>query len=170
MASGSQDSSRRDLFVKNNYQIIDADGNEVSTLEAARLGGGSFGTVYCVRHTIEKKKYAAKLIDKNEIKHAYGDSAVKKIYKEARNLAKLNGHPHVVDYKHIDENDSYVLIVMGLCQKNMETHFKERNKNLSPQSIRQYKRFGVPPQRGHCASRLETGQHLFWARRKAEVG
>ena len=136
--SGSQAGSRRDIFLKNKYQIIGENGKKVRKISDARIGGGSFGTVYRVRHTIERKNYAAKIIDKNKIKIAYGDSAVEKIYKEARNLAKLNGHPHVVEYKQVDENDSYVLIAMGLCQKNMAAHFNERKKTLSPQSIRQY--------------------------------
>ena len=63
-------------------------------------------------------------------------SAEEKIAKEARNLARLNGHMHVVDYKQVDENDSYFLIVMELCQKSMETHFKSKAKTFSIQSVR----------------------------------
>ena len=139
-ASGSsrQEDPRKSLFVKHKYSFIGAAGEIVSDPNMARIGSGAFGTVYRVRHTIERKDYAAKLIDKKKIIAKYCVSAKEKIAKEARNLAKLNGHMHVVKYKQVDENDSYFLIVMELCQKSMETHFKSKAKTFSIQSVRQY--------------------------------
>ena len=42
-------------------------------------------------------------LTKKKITAKYGENAKEKIFKEARTLAKLKGHMHVVDYKEVDE-------------------------------------------------------------------
>ena len=70
MASASGSSRRADprksLFVKNKYSFVGAAGEIVSDLNMAIIGSGAFGTVYRVRHTIDRMDYAAKLIDKKK--------------------------------------------------------------------------------------------------------
>ena len=103
-SSSSSSSSRKALFQKQYLQLINANHEQVNKLKDACIGGGSFGKVYRVRHTKEKKCYAAKLINKAEMKQQRGESAVKKMDKEVKSLATLTGHTHVVTYKTVAEN------------------------------------------------------------------
>jgi len=75
-------------------RLPDADEDDTDE-QAAELGKGSFGTTYQMRHTIDKRLYAVKMISLKGFKRSGGNP--ERLHREARQLAQLD-HPHIVRY------------------------------------------------------------------------
>ncbi|XP_041366554.1 serine/threonine-protein kinase Nek6-like [Gigantopelta aegis] len=100
-----------------------------------RLGSGSCGSVYLVRHVHSRKLFAMKKIDLDETKKTRTKEAV---LKEASILSKLK-HPHIVAYHEsfFEETDGTLVIIQDYCDggtladkiieaRNKQSHFEEK--------------------------------------------
>ncbi|XP_038664788.1 interferon-induced, double-stranded RNA-activated protein kinase-like [Scyliorhinus canicula] len=96
--------------------------------EIQRIGKGSFGSVYEVKHKIDNHTYAVKCVQMTK------DMDEKTITKEARTLAKFS-HQNIIRYysSWIDTSSSremkYLCIQMELCKKTLKEWLKNIDIN-----------------------------------------
>ncbi|GJP66211.1 hypothetical protein CLOP_g23112 [Closterium sp. NIES-67] len=77
-----------------------------------RLGKGSFGVVHECRNRHTGFQYACKIIDKKQLRD---DADAEDVRREVRLLARLAGHPNVVELQDVYEDDGHVYLIMELC-------------------------------------------------------
>jgi calcium-dependent protein kinase len=77
------------------------------------LGHGQFGYTYVATVKKNGDRVAVKKIDKNKMIQPI---AVEDVKREVKILAALSGHENVVQFHNAFEDDSYVYIVMELCE------------------------------------------------------
>uniref|UniRef100_A0A1D1YR11 non-specific serine/threonine protein kinase n=1 Tax=Anthurium amnicola TaxID=1678845 RepID=A0A1D1YR11_9ARAE len=77
------------------------------------LGHGQFGYTYVARDKANGDRVAVKRIDKNKMIFSV---AVEDVKREVKILQALTGHENVVQFHNAFEDDSYVYIVMELCE------------------------------------------------------
>ncbi|KAI3761871.1 hypothetical protein L1987_52293 [Smallanthus sonchifolius] len=77
------------------------------------LGHGQFGYTYVATDRGNGDRVAVKKIDKNKMKLPV---AVEDVKREVKILQALSGHENVVQFYNAFEDDSYVYIVMELCE------------------------------------------------------
>merc|ERR1719191_2114111 len=91
-------------FVKQNRRRLE-DVYEVG----AKLGQGSFGTVYAVVHKISREKRVCKKIGKGD-----ADMTIEEILSEIRSMAMLD-HPGVIKIYEYFDDDELVSQIMEPC-------------------------------------------------------
>ncbi|CAA7399639.1 unnamed protein product [Spirodela intermedia] len=77
------------------------------------LGHGQFGYTFVATQKANGDRVAVKRIDKSKMLHSV---AVEDVKKEVKILQALTGHENVVQFHNAFEDDSYVYIVMELCE------------------------------------------------------
>ncbi|KAM7251381.1 hypothetical protein ACFE04_023264 [Oxalis oulophora] len=77
------------------------------------LGHGQFGYTYVAIHNLTGDRVAVKRIDKNKMVLPI---AVEDVKREVKILKELAGHENVVQFYNAFDDDSYVYIVMELCE------------------------------------------------------
>ncbi|XP_078440698.1 calcium-dependent protein kinase 28 [Wolffia australiana] len=77
------------------------------------LGHGQFGYTFVATNKASGDRVAVKRIDKSKMKHSV---AVDDVRREVKILQALTGHENVVQFHNAFEDDSYVYIVMELCE------------------------------------------------------
>lgn len=77
------------------------------------LGHGQFGYTYVATDKINGDRVAVKKIEKNKMVLPI---AVEDVKREVKILQALSGHENVVQFYHAFDDDSYVYIVMELCE------------------------------------------------------
>lgn len=77
------------------------------------LGHGQFGVTYVTMKKSTGERFAAKTILKKSMKLPI---AVDDVRREASILQKLSGHPNVVNFEDVFEDDEKVYIIMELCE------------------------------------------------------
>ncbi|XP_052198021.1 calcium-dependent protein kinase 28-like isoform X2 [Diospyros lotus] len=77
------------------------------------LGHGQFGYTYVAIEKYTGDRVAVKRIEKNKMVHSI---SVEDVKREVKILQALGGHENVVQFYNAFEDDSYVYIVMELCE------------------------------------------------------
>uniref|UniRef100_A0A1B0A9R2 Protein kinase domain-containing protein n=1 Tax=Glossina pallidipes TaxID=7398 RepID=A0A1B0A9R2_GLOPL len=95
-----------------------------------RIGNGTFGYVYEVEDTEDKKRYALKCItlpkDKEE---------AQKCMREAYNLAQLKDHQNIVKYVRSERSEEHLSILMELCNTNLASWLEKNRMELNTKHI-----------------------------------
>jgi serine/threonine protein kinase len=77
----------------------------------AELGTGKFSSVHECTHKVTQKKYAVKVIDKNELSEKDKESLRTEIA-----IMQLVSHPNIVKLKNVFEQRHHIYIIMGLVK------------------------------------------------------
>ncbi|KAJ3693989.1 hypothetical protein LUZ60_009469 [Juncus effusus] len=77
------------------------------------LGHGQFGYTFCATDRNTGDRVAVKRMDKNKMSKPV---AIDDVKKEVRILMSLRGHENIVQFYNVYEDDSFVYIVMELCE------------------------------------------------------
>ncbi|XP_055678480.1 eukaryotic translation initiation factor 2-alpha kinase 1-like isoform X2 [Lutzomyia longipalpis] len=91
--------------------------------EIEKLGSGSFGVVYRVRHNVDGKEYAVKKVQIVSKEH------LQSIRNEIALLARLDNHPNIVKYKNAFYEDNFMYIQMNIAQMNLRMWLNRRNRH-----------------------------------------
>ena len=100
------------------------------------LGSGSFGHVYLVKHNINQKKYALKVINKRQLLQTFENC--KLIYNEIEIHSKLN-HPNIIRLYNVLETEEEISILLEYAENGNLYNLIQQEKEFS--ELKAYKYF-----------------------------
>lgn len=98
------------------------------------LGKGAFGKCFQITDTKNGKVYAGKFVSKEVVKiHKMKEKLVQEI-----SIHKTLNHKHIVAFYGFFEDETYVYIVLELCQKRSMAELVKRRKFVTEPEVRYY--------------------------------